>query len=93
MTELKEDCDRCGDCCFDYVEVTDEDIQNIADSLQISIEEARETYTLDGRTKQREDGSCLLLDNNRMCMVNDNKPKDCRSYFCNTLMRDRHGGK
>lgn len=92
MSELKEVCDQCGDCCFDYVEVSDEDIQNIADALNISFEEAKSTYTIDGKTKLDVDKSCLLLDEDRKCIVNDNKPKGCETYFCNTLMRDNAEG-
>ena len=92
MTELKEACDQCGDCCFAYVEVDDDDIQNIAEALSISFEEAKDQYTSDGKTKLRDDDSCSLLDEDRKCTVNDNKPKGCKIYFCNTLMRDNAEG-
>jgi len=82
-------CNFCpGYCCYRlpgatlYLDATD--INRMARHFGISDGEVRERYLENKNTfKTREDGSCLLLANGRMCKrctIHEARPRQCRDF-------------
>ena len=81
-------CTRCGNCCRwpGDVRLTDSDIEQIADYLGMSRAEIIDRYmelTSDrtGLTlTEKPDGSCIFLEDQNTCSINDAKPLQCRLF-------------
>ncbi len=81
-------CERCGACCKinGIVRLEDGDIENIAGKLSLSTDDFIERYTElspDRKClilKDREDGACILLTRDNLCMANDIKPRQCKTF-------------
>lgn len=82
-------CTRCGACCRwpGYVRLTEKEVDEIAEFLEMTIEEFIETCTI--LTKDRrclsliehpDDGRCILLTNDGRCRINPVKPRQCRNF-------------
>jgi hypothetical protein len=85
---LRFQCTQCGDCCSGapgFVWVTNEEIQWLADELQISTEEFEKVYVrqVGIRRSLREfpNGDCVFFDTEkRNCQVYNARPKQCRTW-------------
>jgi Fe-S-cluster containining protein len=81
-------CKRCGKCCSwkGFVRVTEEEINGIADYLNIPLERFLEDYTrlLPDRSGlsllDKETGECFYYDPHKGCMIQAVKPKQCREF-------------
>ncbi|MCK5850377.1 MAG: YkgJ family cysteine cluster protein [Kiritimatiellae bacterium] len=82
------ECRRCGNCCAvrGYVRLNDEDIDAISEYLGISVYDFTKSYTRLIRNRQqltlieRSDGACVFLQEDRTCLVNEVKPRQCRDF-------------
>lgn len=80
-------CTGCGDCCrwTGSVLLCDDDIQRLADCLNLSEQEFIQRHTRLAPNRQQlalldqDDGSCAFLDGNR-CAVYVARPEQCRSF-------------
>lgn len=85
---LRFKCTQCGDCCTGapgYVWVNKEEIQAMADQLEMEVGEFEEQYVrkVGIRKSLREfpNGDCVLLDTEtRGCMVYKARPRQCRTW-------------
>ncbi len=82
-------CNYCpGYCCYRLPGATlyldAEDINRLARHLSISDGEVRRRFLENKNTfKTREDGSCVLLANGRMCKrctIHEARPRQCRDF-------------
>ncbi|MBI2809856.1 MAG: YkgJ family cysteine cluster protein [Candidatus Melainabacteria bacterium] len=84
---LKFKCTGCGKCCTGFpgtVWVSDEEIEALAKTLNISPEEFARKYTrrIGNRLSLKEHArtySCVFLDGKK-CTVYDARPKQCRTF-------------
>ena len=84
-------CQRCGNCCRwpGLVRVTEQEVDVIANYLNIPVDEFIEKYTEVTPDRRgltiisKSDGSCLYLEEPNNCLINDVKPAQC-SGFPNT---------
>jgi uncharacterized protein len=89
LARNKSYCNYCpGYCCYRLPGATlyldAEDINRLARHLRINDGEVRSRYLENKNTfKIREDGSCVLLANDRMCKrctVHEARPRQCRDF-------------
>jgi len=82
-------CNYCpGYCCYRLPGATlyldNEDINRLARHLSISDGEVRHRFLENKNTfKTREDGSCILLANGRLCKrctIHEARPRQCRDF-------------
>lgn len=81
-------CRKCGNCCkiAGIVRLCGKDVQDMAASLSMPEGEFIEAYTaispdrLSLVLKDREDGACVMLGKDNLCMVNAAKPSQCRDF-------------
>ena len=82
-------CNYCpGYCCYRLPGATlyldNEDINRLARYLSISDGEVRHRFLENKNTfKTREDGSCILLANGRLCKrctIHEARPRQCRDF-------------
>ena len=80
-------CKSCGNCCRmpGYVRVSAGEIARIAAFLDEDIDEFKKHWTApthDGDTTllEKEDQSCIYLDENNHCIINPVKPRQCRDF-------------
>ncbi|CCB86694.1 uncharacterized protein jhp_0259 [Parachlamydia acanthamoebae UV-7] len=85
---LKFKCTGCGQCCTGapgYVWVTIQEMEEMAQVLNISLAQFKRTYIRqrDNRyaliEKKNENNACIFLKNNR-CQVYTARPSQCRTY-------------
>lgn len=87
---LRFKCTGCGQCCTGergYIWVTDEEIAQIADHLQMNIEEFRLRYVRSVGNRQSlteleaapGNFDCAFLKDNK-CQVYSVRPKQCRTF-------------
>lgn len=84
---LRFHCTGCGKCCTGtpgYVWVSDVEIEEIAQILQISFEACVKKYVrkVAGRSSLLEDPrtyDCVFLKDNQ-CQIYSSRPKQCRSF-------------
>lgn len=80
-------CTGCGKCCTGepgYVWVTEEEIENMAKFLNISVKDfiIRYVRRVQGKfalTENRKTFDCVFL-KDKMCQVYDARPTQCRTY-------------
>ena len=81
-------CTGCGQCCTGapgYVWVTEKEMQEIANLLQITLVQFKRTYVRqrDNRyaliEKKSENNSCIFLKNNK-CQIYPARPSQCRTF-------------
>lgn len=83
--EAAIDCTQCANCCRETrVEVSTDEIDDIARFLGVTATEVRERYTvLDAsgreRTLAQPDGACVFLDGH-LCMVYPARPRACHDF-------------
>lgn len=87
------ECTRCGSCCkgFGGTYLTNEEIQAIADFINVSVETFMEHYcTPSGRRlvlSQGNDGYCIFFSGH--CSIHPVKPHMCRNWpFIQSLLVD-----
>jgi len=89
LARNKSYCNYCpGYCCYRLPGATlfvkNEDIDRIARHFDISDGEVRKRFLENINTfKTREDGSCILLANDRMCKrctIHEARPKQCSEF-------------
>lgn len=81
-------CKRCGQCCRweGPVRVSAEEISAISSFLNIPEQEFINDHTVlapDRRSlslKEKEDGSCVYLDENMACILQSVKPQQCKDF-------------
>lgn len=81
-------CTGCGNCCRwpGYVRLTSEEVDAIADFLQIPVAEFidRYTYLTEDRRNlsiiEREDGACFFLTEDDRCQIQEVKPQQCKNF-------------
>ena len=85
---LQFECTACGKCCGGapgYVWLTDEEITDLAQAMQLAEEDFRERFVRrvgGGQSlKEYPDGDCILLDpKTRHCLVYQARPVQCRTW-------------
>lgn len=89
LARNKTYCNYCpGYCCYrlpgSTLFVRAEDINRMARHFNISDGEVRKRYLENKNTfKTRDDGSCILLANDRMCRrctIHEARPQQCRDF-------------
>ena len=81
-------CQQCGNCCrvSGYVSLRAGEAERIAEHLGLSSREFIDQYTTltEDRTGlsliENPDQSCIFLDENGACRINDVKPKQCATF-------------
>lgn len=81
-------CLRCGACCRweGPVRVNEEEVKAIAAFLGIEEELFIKEYTVLAPDRkslsllEKEDGSCLYLDEEKGCLIQEVKPLQCREF-------------
>lgn len=81
-------CRRCGNCCrvSGYVRLVASEIDGIAEYLGLSVADFTRSYTRLTRDRrqlsliEQEDGSCVFLQDDSLCMINAVKPVQCREF-------------
>lgn len=84
---LRFNCTQCGKCCTGspgYVWADEQEIQEMAKFLNVSVEEFVKKYMrkVDGRLALLEDPKnydCIFL-KDRLCQVYGARPKQCRTF-------------
>jgi Fe-S-cluster containining protein len=84
---LRFTCTRCGKCCTGepgFVWVNDEEIQAIAERLELPLEEVlgRFTRVVNGRRTLREklNNDCVFYESDQGCTLYDLRPRQCRTW-------------
>ena len=85
---LRFNCTQCGDCCTGapgYVWVNKEEIQALAEAMEMDVETFESEYVrkVGIRKSLREfpNGDCVLLDQKtRGCMAYGARPRQCRTW-------------
>ena len=89
LARNKSYCNYCpGYCCYrlpgSTLLIKADDINRMARHFAISDGEVRHRFLEDKNTfKTREDGSCILLANDRMCKrctIHEARPQQCREF-------------
>jgi Fe-S-cluster containining protein len=82
-------CKRCGTCCkwHGYVNVTLEEITQIANFLKIDFNEYMDNFVILRHDRkglslnEKADGSCIYYDDaNKLCQINPVKPEQCKRF-------------
>ena len=88
-TPLRFQCTQCGACCTGtsdhYIEVTQEEQENIRNFLNLSRQWFKQRYLVryDDKIKSlsiEKDGRCTFLGDNNRCRIYPVRPQQCRSY-------------
>ena len=85
---LKFKCSGCGDCCTGapgYVWVTNAEMLQIAELMDLEFESFRNDYTrkigIRRSLKEFSNGDCVFFDNEtRKCDVYEARPRQCRTW-------------
>ncbi len=79
-------CRQCGECCtgFGGTYVTDHDIENIADYINVETEKFISKFCDMSGTRyvlsQGENGKCIFFDMEKQCTIHPVKPYMCRAW-------------
>lgn len=83
---LNFQCTQCGQCCTGapgYIWVTDQEIIQIAEHLEISVDEFKKNYlrNISGRWSLNElyNFDCIFL-KEKKCQIYQMRPKQCRTF-------------
>ncbi|MBS0622660.1 MAG: YkgJ family cysteine cluster protein [Verrucomicrobia bacterium] len=85
---LRFACTGCGKCCTGapgVVWVSEEEISQIAQHLQVEVEKFRKRYVrvVEGRLSLKEypvTWDCIFLKEGKKCSIYEVRPKQCRTY-------------
>ncbi len=91
---LRFECTRCGNCCSGTpgsVLVSDAEIVELAEHLELAVEEFREVYTRslrkgDVSLREKSNGECILYHSGARegtspgCSVYRHRPRQCRTW-------------
>lgn len=89
MDEIRNfQCQRCGNCCRvpGYVRLRNGEAERIAAYLELALHEFIDQYTCvtEDRTGlsliENPDHSCIFLEEDGACRINDVKPKQCTTF-------------
>ena len=87
------DCTQCGECCKGYggTFLTEEDIDNISEFLDISPQEFIADYCQQSGGKPLlavgESGYCIFWD--KICTIHNIKPRMCRKWpYIESVLKD-----
>ena len=88
MSSEEFKCVQCGRCCRveGYVRLTKEDSDRMAEYLFMDVREFVDTYTRVTETRgglslvENDDHSCVFIEEDNTCLVNDAKPAQCRRF-------------
>ena len=91
-------CRRCGNCCRweGIVHYIPEEGARIADFLGITEDELIQNYTRLSADRSelvftdKEDGSCIFLTDDNLCLINPVKPHQCSSFPYEWGVPDSH---
>lgn len=81
-------CTQCGQCCTGapgFVWISEEEMQSIADYLQVTIHLFKRTYVRqrDNRfalvEKKKENNACIFL-KDKKCQIYPVRPKQCKTF-------------
>ncbi|MCH2171618.1 YkgJ family cysteine cluster protein [Myxococcota bacterium] len=95
---LKFRCTRCGNCCTGSpgsVLVSDDEIEALADHLELPPETFRERYTRrlrsgDVSLTEKPSRDCVFYARGHGCTVHSQRPRQCRTWpFWNSLVHSR----
>lgn len=95
-------CSQCGDCCTGapgYVWVNKAEIEALAASQSLSVEEFQSRYVRQVGIRytltERENGDCVFFDGTaRKCTVYHQRPRQCRTWpFWHSNLRSEEDWK
>jgi Fe-S-cluster containining protein len=92
----KNDCSQCGLCCCLFlINLTEEEYLSGKYKTQLEefgVIDSFKKVTACGANilKQKEDGSCIYLKDNR-CSIHKTRPQACREFFCNSKQKRFQG--
>ena len=95
---LRFECTQCGDCCTGapgYVWINKQEIEALAERLEMSVEEFERVHVRQVGIRKTLDeldgGDCTLFDPvARKCTVYDQRPRQCRTWpFWDSNTRSR----
>jgi len=83
---LHFECTFCGNCCQlpgGSVAVSEEEIENMANSLNMEVSDFIPNYCTSGTAKrtlkEQENGACIFLEDKR-CTIYEQRPLQCRTF-------------
>ncbi len=86
LAGLHFECTFCGNCCQlpeGSVAVSEEEIKNMANSLNMEVSDFMPKYCASGTAKrtlkERENGACIFLQDSR-CTIYGFRPLQCRTF-------------
>ncbi len=93
---LRFECTQCGLCCrgSGRVEVSDVEIERLAERQGLTPDQFRQAYTRKGRRgridlRDKADGDCVFFEERRGCTVYEDRPVQCRTYpFWRSVLHD-----
>ena len=84
---LRFECTQCGRCCRGpgNVWVSDEEIENLAQHVERSVDEFRATYVKRAGRRglvliQKRNQDCIFWDETTGCQVYTSRPRQCLTY-------------
>lgn len=87
MPDILPSCNECAKCCFAGpwllkgidINIPEEYVIELPEGIQINNPLKLNNYL--GRLKQRENGSCVMLDeDSKTCTIYDNRPLACKLF-------------
>lgn len=86
----KSNCKRCGKCCSYVIPLTLLDIDRIANFFKIPaqavfVQAVNHENTLESglfQLTKKEDGTCIYLDDEKVCTIHKSKPLVCSFFDC-----------
>lgn len=82
-------CSSCGVCCKLFlINLTEKEYRSGKYKTQfgkaVIFKDFKKVLSCGANTlKQKKDGSCIYLKNNR-CSIHDKRPKACQNFFCSS---------
>jgi len=89
---MENKCSQCGVCCRLFlINLTKEEYNSGKYKTQfeelVFFKDFKEAVSCGANIlKQKEDGSCIYLKNDR-CSIHQDRPKACRSFFCSSKLK------
>ncbi|PHR97750.1 MAG: hypothetical protein COA78_27155 [Blastopirellula sp.] len=85
---LRFECSECGNCCTGapgYVWLNQDEIQKMAETVEMAVEEFEQTYVrkvgMRKSLKEHSNGDCVFFDNKtRHCQVYSARPRQCKTW-------------